>query len=186
MKFTEVTSFFYRVEDIFSNEELDYFDKQFGNYKDWIKMNWRDSGIRFSTPLSHKVDDFAKTFAPVVELMERKYQCKMICNGGVMWADMPGLVVPKHVDETRFLRASFQVYLGKGPDNLGTSIYVGNEVYSVPYVRNTGYVILFPSVIEHGTLNAVPTDVVRKSVHLSWREDKDTLDWGPSGSPYYS
>ena len=56
------------------------------------------------------------------------------------WIDLPGFSTGMHQDNAQ-VQASLQVYLDTA-DNMGTQFQHNNEVFTVPYQKNTGYMMI--------------------------------------------
>lgn len=86
-----------------------------------------------------------------------------------LWTDGAGYDTGLHQDNET-IDVSCQVYLFDQDPALGTKFVRGDQEVTVPYVNNTGYVMINnrDHQLLHGTCQATPVGVTRYSVYAVW------------------
>lgn len=91
-----------------------------------------------------------------------------------LWADFPGYRITPHYDLPNNPEIAVQIYVGT-PENswemLGTAIYLKNNrpLFEMHYRPNSGYLMEYPDLINHGLNHHIPEQYVRNSVYLRYR-----------------
>lgn len=87
---------------------------------------------------------------------------------GNLWEDSEGFEMMMHKDNER-VSCAMQIYMGDGTDlRLGTSIGHDSGVpfATLPYIKNTGYILTRPQELNHGVLTPVPAGFKRYSFYF--------------------
>ena len=63
------------------------------------------------------------------------------------------------------------IYLDNGPFKMGTHYEEDGEIYSVPYVKNQGILLLNSDKNEHGMISSVPVGSLRKTLYINWKKN---------------
>jgi len=87
---------------------------------------------------------------------------------GYLWEDSEGFKMPMHKDNKN-VACSMQIYIGDGIDlRLGTSLGHNSKIpfATLPYIKNTGYIMTRPHEVEHGALTPVPAGFKRYSFYF--------------------
>lgn len=86
-----------------------------------------------------------------------------------LWTDSAGYDTGLHQDNET-IDVSCQVYLFDQDPALGTSFVRGDQKVTVPYINNTGYVMINnrDRDLLHGTSRATPVGVTRYSTYAVW------------------
>jgi len=87
---------------------------------------------------------------------------------GYLWEDSEGFEMAMHKDNKN-VDCSMQIYIGDGIDlRLGTSLGHDSQIpfVTLPYIKNTGYIMTKPHELEHGVLTPVPAGFKRYSFYF--------------------
>jgi hypothetical protein len=86
-----------------------------------------------------------------------------------LWTDGEGYDTGLHQDNET-IDVSCQVYLFDQDPSLGTSFVRGDQRVAIPYINNTGYLMINnrDSRLLHGTSQATPAGVTRYSAYAVW------------------
>ena len=91
------------------------------------------------------------------------------------WRDYPNWLTPWHQD-AKVVQNILMVYLDNPAEiEMGTSYEENGTIYTAPYRKNQGILLLNTDVIPHGTLLPVPDYVIRRSFYTNWLT-KERLD----------
>ena len=94
------------------------------------------------------------------------YQMSKI--GFTLWWDTKGYNLPMHFDNEA-VKLAMQIYIGdQKHDTLGTSFGDLNQdvIFTLPYIKNTGYYLSNPNEIQHGLIQPVPKNFNRFSLYF--------------------
>ena len=172
MMISKVSTNFYRLDDVFSDELLTEIDSKFANVIDWQTREGAFGIRRESCIESPKLNE---EITPIVNFIEQVIDKKVYSNGSVLWYDYLGYQNGMHTDLSPNLAVNLQVYLNDGSDNMGTSCF-DEEWHSVPFKKNCGYVLIGPTKIKHGMRYAAEED--RLSLYQSFRDTlKESNIW---------
>jgi len=87
---------------------------------------------------------------------------------GNLWEDSEGFEMAMHEDNEH-VNCSMQIYIGDEIDlRLGTSLGhdSGIPFTTLPYIKNTGYILTRPQNLKHGMLTPVPAGFKRYSLYF--------------------
>jgi hypothetical protein len=145
------------INNIFTSDELSNLLHKIETTKNWQAfelqenrprqaMEWVDNGL------------LDQVWCSINELDFSKFRLKF--KTVTIWRDLPTYFIGDHVDNDRVM-AAMQIYLNLGPKNLGTWF---QDSY-IPFVPNTGYIMINKNKLVHGMKNAVPNEFIRYSLY---------------------
>lgn len=116
------------------------------------------------------IEELHEAFARVTGNINKLFGADTLNFIGIqLWTDSAGYDTGLHQDNET-IDVSCQVYLFDQDPALGTSFVRGDQQVTVPYVSNTGYVMINnrDSNLLHGTSRATPPGVIRYSTYAVW------------------
>jgi hypothetical protein len=171
MKIKELNYNFYQIEDVFDPEFLNEVKHNISSIDNGETLHDGHNVTRKQIP-------WPKYSVPEIDLIQQHIESicgKVYSNGLMMWRDSPGYCNDLHKDYSVNLNANVQVYVGDG-DCEGTSCYINNQWYTVPYKYNTGYIMIDPTLHLHGMKK--PSNEYRYSLYQSFRKTPNEVnDW---------
>ena len=156
------------LTNVFSPEEFSVFLHMFENFKVAYSDKDRDGYIREIMEI-HKED-------PIFKLIETKFSTlisefnKEICWIEA-WRDYPGYTNMLHFDDP-LVQNIVVIYFDTFDDannTMGTEYIDDGEILSVPCQKNTAFLLLGSSNLEHGMVGAVPRGVVRHTIYFNFK-----------------
>lgn len=166
--FLKLTDNFYQLTDVFSETTLTALLEQFDDKSSWIcRPRDATTDTRLEGPLPFEID----VYSELNPLVEQIVKTKLYPNGPSLWYDPPGYVNLVHQDLSPDLAVNVQIYLTDGDSAAGTHCYDNESWYSVPYQKNSGYLLIGPTQLLHGM--RAPTTVQRLSLYQSYRTTKE-------------
>ena len=167
MQLTKIHKDFYFIEDVFTDETLDFLVKECISQKNG-KILEQGNTIRneCGINLQAQITVMESLLEPHL-LIEEYFNKSAYGNSTQLWHDESGYINGLHKDQSSNLQATVQVYLNDGNENMGTYIIVEDLEYSVPYIRNCGYLMFNPTSNLHGT--KYPVEGKRLSLYQSYR-----------------
>ena len=165
---TQITKNFYRITEVFPKDLLHRLQSEFCYVGDW-KREPNIKGVRLSTStidfgLTNALQD---SLGDVKKFIESNIGKKTYWNGPVLWHDESGYLNACHKDQSESISVNIQVYMTNGDEVMGTFFENEGKWYSVPYECNTGYIMFFPTLHEHGMKHE--SSAYRQSYYQSLR-----------------
>ena len=192
--FVKVTEKFYRLDNVFSDELLSEILSIYNRDKSsWLEQydgRATDNALRLQfQPTASEEDTIlyntisSKIHAelqPVIELAESVTGQKLYQNNPQFWHDHEGYINTIHagdVSPNHFVNV--QVYLNDGNENMGTYCYDKLEAgvnawHTVPFRKNCGYMMLYPTRTPHGMKHRVVGN--RLSVYQGFRSTEQPVE----------
>jgi hypothetical protein len=86
-----------------------------------------------------------------------------------IWKDQHPYYLDWHCDNP-IINVALQVYMFDAPENCGTLFDINNDELLIPYVHNTGYIVVTKSSpgLRHKVNQITPVGVTRYSVYSIW------------------
>jgi hypothetical protein len=190
----KVTEKFYRLDNVFSDELLDKILSVYNRDQSaWIKQydgKAVDNALRLqfnpniSTEDTLIYDDLVECIhnelQPVIKLAESVTGQALYQNNPQIWHDHEGYINTIHagdVSPNHFVNV--QVYLNNGNENMGTYCYDRSEAgvnawHTVPFRKNCGYMMLYPTRTPHGMKHRVVGN--RLSVYQGFRSTEQPVE----------
>lgn len=164
------------IRELFDEETLSRVSKEvlsLSQQKDvWQKLNFQEHLPRKKfhgedSKVFNEVIDFLNTeeFLTKFEKLSGYSLSKINFH---LWWDTEGYTIPMHVDNEA-VNLSMQIYIGESKHNfLGTSFGdpIQDPIITLPYLKNTGYFLSNPNIIQHGLISEVPKDFDRFSLYF--------------------
>lgn len=116
------------------------------------------------------IEELHEAFAGVTGNINELFGADTLNFIGIqLWTDSAGYDTGLHQDNET-IEVSCQVYLFDRDPALGTSFVRGDQRVTVPYINNTGYVMVNnrDSKLLHGTSRPTPPGVIRYSTYAVW------------------
>lgn len=182
MLITQLTENFYQFDNVFSNELLSTLLKVFESDKTgWLEIpDGRSPLPRLQYRPEFDIVDYNRLCNDILQELEPARELaeglvgKLYPNNLQLWYDPNGYINTIHKgDVSPNHGVNIQVYLTDGNENMGTYCYdqiLGESVnkwHTVPYRRNCGYMMLYPTRVPHGMKHRVVNE--RISLYQSFR-----------------
>jgi hypothetical protein len=171
--FVKVTEKFYRLENVFSdnllntilsvyNRDQSTWIQQTDGKADALRIQFNPDASSDDTVLYNDLSaQIHQELLPVIELAESVTGNQLYQNNPQFWQDHEGYINTIHagdISPNHFVNV--QVYLCDGNTNMGTYCYDRTESgamawHSVPFKRNCGYMMLYPTQTPHGMKHRV-------------------------------
>jgi hypothetical protein len=170
MHIEQVSEHFYSITDVLSPHLLQTLLQRFDDRSNWehhndAEFNVRDEcNVLMKDPLTAQIHNELSVAKELLEI-----QCgKLYPNAPQLWYDNPGYISNLHKDHSPNLTVNMQVYLVDScTTEVGTHCNDNGQWYSVPYKSNSGYILMSPTEIVHGT--KFPVVDKRLSLYQSFR-----------------
>jgi len=168
MQLTKIHKDFYFIEDVFTDETLNFLAIQCIAQKNGKILEQGDT-IRNECGINSRAQTMVmESLREPQQLIEEYFNKSAYGNSTQLWHDESGYINGLHKDHSPNLQANVQVYLNDGNKNMGTYIIVEEILeYSVPYKKNCGYLMFNPTSNLHGT--KYPVEGKRLSLYQSYR-----------------
>jgi len=171
MQINKLNEYFFQITDVFDQSFLHQVKQNIDSIS--LGQTLYDGHGIARTQLPWPVFDVPQ-IEPIQTVVEQHIG-KVYPNGLMMWKDNPGYCNDLHKDYSVNLSANVQVYVGHGISE-GTSCYINDTWYTVPYKYNTGYIMIAPTDHLHGMRQ--PSQETRYSLYQSFRKTPEEVnDW---------
>lgn len=155
---------------MFSIKLLEELDRSFVNTDSWRLLTGA-AGYRHEQGITSTL--LNKEIIPIIEFIEKTINKKIYPNATQLWYDHAGYQNGFHTDLSPNLAVNLQVYLNDSDSDIGTSCF-DDAWYSVPFKKNSGYILIGPTKIKHGMKSIVKDK--RLSLYQSFRDTKEISD----------
>jgi len=91
-----------------------------------------------------------------------------------IWRDYPGYTNTQHIDDVTAQNVIIAYLDGRGEEGMGT-FYIENERYLVPYIKNSGLLLLNSDKIAHGMMDTVTATDYRRALYINWIDSERNL-----------
>lgn len=181
MQLEKITEDFYQLTDVFDPQLLMKLIREFGRSSQWEMLTATDEkntvryqhGLTLGSALSNEI---YHGLTEAVRFAENQIEKKLYQNSPQLWEDTQGYINKIHYDASPNLKVNVQVYLSNSSEeNIGTHMFKDNVWYSVPYKLNSGYIMIEPTKILHGT--RYPVVDFRRSLYQSFRDTEVAVDF---------
>ena len=178
MQLIPVTENFIHLIDALEPGLLAELLAEFESTDHWQELTDTDPGHHVRRQLGvdgQLSEDVDLALRPIVTQAELRLGCQLYQNTTQLWLDGPGYLNQPHRDFSPNLVVNIQVYLTDSvTTNIGTGCWDQGQWHSVPYARNTGYVMFNPTGLEHGMQH--PVQDRRLSLYQSYRATEIASD----------
>ncbi len=176
MNCQQISTNFYKLEHVFSTNLVEEILENFKDTSHWRtrpdanNINRLELNLNIDNKLTRKISFELYSVIQLAEVV----MGKLYPNSPQLWFDHDGYTSELHKDLSPNLAMNIQVYLEDGIENMGTGCFDNNHWYQVPYKKNFGYMLLYPTKIIHG-MNSPVVDS-RISVYQSYRSTLKPVD----------
>lgn len=177
MLVTQITTNFYQLTDVFSDNTFTILANAFNDRTSWTRIPQSTVGMRVQSSIEMFEglgDSIFKEVYPALEIAEKTVG-KLYQNGPQLWYDTDqyinaihdGDVSPNHC-------VNVQVYLNDGDAGMGTWAFDDGEWHRAEYRKNCGYMLIGPTRVPHGMKSRVVNE--RMSVYSGYRNTEIPSD----------
>ena len=163
MKIEQLSRYGYILTDIFSNPFLEKIVHLADSFKPSTIQGTEDCKresyfFNENTDLADEICGFLeKNLLEIIPYQSR---------GIELWRDYENFYNPMHQDDPQ-LQHVLIIYLDGNLPN-GTQYVEKDILYTAPYIKNTGLLLLNSNNILHGMIGIVPENRIRKCLYLNW------------------
>ena len=175
MRRKPICDFAWQIDNVLPEQLLTEIDEYYDNNTAWDSVDLQEDNPRRAITWTQDVNTTHNrlywAFQQLTPVICHIWRETVDFSSLNMWEDSEEYTIEPHVDNDE-LNYAIQVYVNDADPRCGTAMYLKNyrrqyeEIYRVPFIRNTGYVLKNGADSHHGMMTK---GNIRRSLYVNFR-----------------